>query len=345
MMPLEHRSSPHSTTSNKTDRMMLLVLIALLPALCVRTFCFGWGTPITLLWCSLIALGSEAVLLALRRRAPLFYLRDKSALVTAWLLALSLPPDLPWWCSLIGTSFAMVFGKHIYGGLGQNPFNPAMLGYVLLLISFPLPMSSWSPADGTGHPWLTFSDSLQLIFLGKPIDGWTMATPLDLLRNNNTLTLPELWSTHRQLSGLVGPGWLPVNLACLAGGLWLLKKKVIQWQAPVGMLAGLAIMSLIFWNGSGSASRGSPLFHWFSGGTMLCAFFIVTDPVSGTSTRRGQLLFGLGAGLLTYTIRAFGGYPDALAFATLLMNMSAPAMDYWIRPRTLGHGPHLKERR
>ena len=344
-MPLTLRSSPHSTGAQSTGHMMRLVLMALMPALVVRSLCFGWGTLIQLLWCSLVAVGAEAVLLRLRQRAPVFYLRDASALVTAALLALSLPPGLPWWCSLIGTAFAIVFGKQLYGGLGNNPFNPAMLGYVLLLISFPLQMSTWPAPAGTGQPYQPLLDSLYQIFGGQAVDGWTMATPLDLVRNNTSLTMDELRAAHSQLSGLAGTGWMAVNLACLAGGLWLLRKKVIAWQAPLGMLTGLGLLSLLFWNGRGSGSHGSPLFHWLSGGTMLGAFFIVTDPVSGPASRRGQWLFGLGVGLLTYVIRAFGGYPDALAFATLLMNMTAPAMDYWIRPRTLGHGRHLQEKR
>ncbi len=128
-----------------------------------------------------------------------------------------------------------------------------------------------------------------------------------------------------------------VNLAFLAGGLFLLWRKLFTWHAPVGMLGGLFVMSLLFWNGSGSDSHGSPLLHLFSGATMLGAFFIVTDPVSGATSNRGRLVFGIGVGVLTYVIRAWGGYPDGLAFAVLLMNLAAPTIDAFTRPRTYGH--------
>ena len=128
-----------------------------------------------------------------------------------------------------------------------------------------------------------------------------------------------------------------VNLTFLAGGLFLLQQKVIRWQAPVGMLGALFAASLLCWNGSGSDSNGSPLLHLFSGATMLGAFFIVTEPVSGPDSARGRLYFGIGVGLLTYAIRTWGGYPDGLAFAVLLMNLAAPTIDYYTRPRSYGH--------
>ena len=336
-MALIRQTSPHTLGSNKTSHIMGLVLIALIPAMIAQTWLFGWGVIINILWCSLVALGAEALILTLRKRPLRFYLKDCSALVTAWLLAMSLPTTAPWWLSLLGVSFAIIFGKQLYGGMGYNPFNPAMLGYVLLLVSFPQEMTSWMAPQGSGITPASLGDNLAMIFTGTAVDGWTMATPLDIVRENRSLTMAELWKQTPQLSGMTGIGWFWTNLAFLVGGCYLLKEKVISWQAPVGMLAALAILSLLFWNGTGSESHGSPVFHLFSGATMMGAFFIVTDPVSCATSNRGRLLFGLGVGSLTYVIRAWGGYPDGVAFATLLMNMSAPAIDYWTQPRTYGH--------
>jgi len=274
-------------------------------------------------------------MLHLRKRPLAVFLKDGSALVTAVLLALALPPYAPWWLSLLASAFALVFGKHLYGGLGQNPFNPAMLGYVVVLVSFPLEMTCWpSPDAGLG-----LVDGLSRILgLGAPPpDAWAGATALDVLKNNHSLTIDELVTQSTAFGHVGGRGVELVNLAFLAGGLFLLWRKLFTWHAPLGMLGGLFVMSLLFWNGSGSDSHGSPLFHLFSGAAMLGAFFIVTDPVSGATSNRGRLVFGLGVGIVTYVIRAWGGYPDGVAFAVLLMNLAAPTIDYYTRPRTYGH--------
>jgi electron transport complex protein RnfD len=160
---------------------------------------------------------------------------------------------------------------------------------------------------------------------------------LDALKVNKSLTMDELWAQNPAFGYLGGAATEAVNLAFLAGGLYLLHKRLFTWHAPVGMLAGLAVMSLLFWNGSGSDSNGSPLFHLLTGATMLGAFFIVTDPVSGATSNLGRLIFGIGVGVLVYVIRAWGGYPDGVAFAVLLMNLAAPTIDYYTRPRTYGH--------
>ncbi|MTI13835.1 electron transport complex subunit RsxD [Sansalvadorimonas verongulae] len=336
-MALIRQTSPHASGKNHTNHIMRMVIVALVPALFVQMWFFGWGALVNVLWCSVVALGAEAFVLTLRKRPLAFYLKDGSALVTAWLLAMAIPPGSPWWLTFVGVSFAIIFGKQLYGGMGQNPFNPAMLAYVLLLISFPVEMTSWLAPQGAGVDPMGLTDSLQAIFAGHSIDGWTMATPLDVVRENKSLTMAELWTEKPQLDGLTGIGWVWVNLAFLAGGLFLLKQKIISWHAPVGMLAALGVMSLLFWNGTGSGSHGSPIFHLLSGAAMMGAFFIVTDPVSGATSNKGRLIFGAGVGILTYIIRVWGGYPDGVAFATLLMNMAAPAIDYWTQPRTYGH--------
>ena len=332
-MALPRITSPHATGNQRTQRVMLQVLLATVPAVLVLTWLFGIGTLVNLLWASLVALGCEAAILAIRKRPITFYLKDGSALVTAVLLALALPPYAPWWLTLIAVGFAIIFGKQLYGGLGQNPFNPAMLGYVVVLISFPLPMTTWPAPHSVGmlagieHIWGL--DSLP--------DGWSQATALDSLKLNKSLTVDELWAQNPAFGRFGGQGVEWVNLAFLLGGLYLLKQKLISWHAPVGMLAALAVMSLLFWNGSGSDSNGSPLFHLLTGATMLGAFFIVTDPVSGATSQLGRIIFGAGVGVLVYIIRTWGGYPDGMAFAVLLMNLTAPTIDYYSRPRTYGH--------
>lgn len=334
-MALPRISSPHVSGANRTQKVMLQVLAALAPGALALIALYGVGTLFNLLWCSAVALGSEALMLRLRQRPIEVFLKDGSALVTAVLLALALPPYAPWWLSLIATAFALVFGKHLYGGLGQNPFNPAMLGYVVVLVSFPLEMTRWpSPNASLG----LFDGLARILGLGAPPpDAWAGATALDVLKNNHSLTLDELVAQSTAFGHVGGKGVELVNLAFLAGGLYLLWRKLFTWHAPAGMLGALFVMSLLFWNGSGSNSHGSPLFHLFSGASMLGAFFIVTDPVSGATSTRGRLVFGIGVGLITYVIRAWGGYPDGVAFAVLLMNLAAPTIDYYTRPRTYGH--------
>mgnify|MGYP003471380755 FL=1 len=332
-MSLSRITSPHAKGSNRTQRVMLLVAAACAPGALALTWLFGIGTLVNLLWASLVALAVEAAILKIRQRPISFYLSDGSALVTAVLLALALPPYAPWWLTLVAVGFAIVFGKQLYGGLGQNPFNPAMLGYVVVLISFPVEMTSWPKPHSVG-----MLEGLQQIFgLASLPDGWSQATALDSLKTNKSLTMEELWATNPAFGSLGCSAVEWVNAAFLLGGLFLLHKRLISWHAPLGMLAALSIMSLLFWNGSGSDSNGSPLFHLFSGATMLGAFFIVTDPVSGATSNRGRVIFGAGVGILVYIIRTWGGYPDGVAFAVLLMNLTAPTIDYYSRPRTYGH--------
>ncbi|WP_278349152.1 RnfABCDGE type electron transport complex subunit D [Stutzerimonas kunmingensis] len=331
-MALPRITSPHAKGPSRTQRVMLLVLAATLPGVIVLTWLYGAGTLINMAWACAAALGFEAAILKLRQRPVGFFLSDGSVLVTAVLLALALPPYSPWWLTLIATGCAVVFGKQLYGGLGQNPFNPAMIGYVVVLISFPVEMTTWPVPHSVG-----LGAGLQHILgIASLPDGWTQATALDVVKVNKSLTIDELWS-NPAFGHFGGIGSEVVNLAFLAGGLFLLHKRLFSWHAPVGMLAALVVMSLVFWNGSGSDSNGSPLFHLLSGATMLGAFFIVTDPVSSATSPLGRLIFGVGVGILVYVIRAWGGYPDGVAFGVLLMNLAAPTIDYYTRPRTYGH--------
>ncbi|MCY1523147.1 Electron transport complex subunit RsxD [compost metagenome] len=200
-----------------------------------------------------------------------------------------------------------------------------MLGYALALVAFPAQLNQW-PAPGQ-HTGLL--DALQQVlgFGDGMADGWSQATALDSLKHNDRLTIDELFAGHFAFGGFGGRGTEWVNLGFLLGGLLLLQRKVIRWHTPMGFLASLFVISLLCWNGSGSDSNGSPLFHLFSGATMLGAFFIATEPVSGAGSDRARLLFGVGAGLLVYLIRTWGGYADGVAFAVLLMNLLVPTLD------------------
>lgn len=333
-------TSPHTHRPLSTSQVMLQVALATLPGLAALTYFFGWGTIVNIFWAIVVALVSEAIVLKLRNKPIGFFLKDYSAVVTAVLLALAIPPTAPWWLTLVGVSFAIIVAKHLYGGLGSNPFNPAMVGYVLLLISFPVEMTSWLPAVGTeAATQLSVAQSLS-VFLSSTVDGnsvdaYTMATPLDTYRTyqgnfdalNNASVLKGM---------MAGIGWEWVNVAFLIGGLYLVARKIITWHIPVAMLLTIAVMALLFGAGDPDSYPG-PLFHLLSGGTMLGAFFIATDPVSAATSNRGKLIYGAGIGLFIYIIRSWGGYPDAVAFSVLLMNLCAPTIDYYTQPRTYGH--------
>ncbi|MEH6637775.1 MAG: electron transport complex subunit RsxD [Porticoccaceae bacterium] len=344
-MALTQVTSPHTSEGASTSWVMQQLLLATLPGMAALTWYFGWGTLINITLACITAISCEAAILKLRKRPVMFYLRDCSALVTAVLLGLALPPLAPWWLVITGTAFAMIMAKHLYGGLGYNPFNPAMVGYVVLLISFPVAMTMW-PAprpllpEGVDVPSLW--SSLQIVFpilAAEPIDAFTMATPLDVFKQNTGQLVEQFYKSEALFvqGDLAGIGWETVNLAFLAGGIYLLARRIFTWHAPVAMLSTLALMTWFCFDGGSSASKGPLSLHLLSGATMLGAFFIVTDPVTSAVSNRGRLIYGSLIGLLVFVIRAWGNYPDALAFAVLLMNFAAPFIDYYTVPRTYGH--------
>jgi electron transport complex protein RnfD len=320
--------SPLEAPDERLQQAMKLVLLALLPGLLALFWLYGWGVLINLILAVTTALIVEAIATRLRRQPLQPTLSDGSAIVSATLLAMALPPYCPWWLTVTAVAAGLLFGKHLYGGVGKNPFNPAMLGFALAMVMFAQPMTHW-PAHG-----LDLTTSFQQVFyIGQAPDAWVQATALDSLRINKSLTMDELFASDSAFGRFGGRGVEWVNLAFFAGGLFLLQRRVIAWHAPVGMLASLFVISLLCWNGSGSDSHGSPLFHLLSGATMLGAFFIITEPVSGARTALARLLFGVGVGLLTYLIRTWGGYPDGVAFAVLLMNLCVPALERFAASR------------
>jgi electron transport complex protein RnfD len=342
-------SSPHNHVQNETSALMRLVIYATFPGILAQWYFFGWGNIIHISLAVATALVAEFTVLSLREKKIQPQLLDGSAMLTAVLIGISLPAIAPWWITVIGTLFAIIVVKQLYGGLGHNPFNPAMAAYVMLLISFPVQMTSWQPPLILMNLPLDFFDTLSVILSGYSlegysveqlrthIDGFTMATPLDTVKTNLTLgqTIQESM-TNPVVGENFGLGWEWINAGFLLGGLFLLAKKAIHWTTPVSFLSSLFICTLIafLWSHDTNAST---LFHWFNGACMLGAFFILTDPVSGATSVKGRLIFGALAGFLVFIIRKEGGYPDAIAFAVLLCNMAAPLIDQYTRPRTYGH--------
>ena len=342
-MAFKQITSPHAHASQNTSKVMQLVVWATVPGLIALTYHFGWGSLINVVLATATAVIAEAAVLQLRGRSIAFYLRDYSAVLTAVLLGLALPPLAPWWVVVVGTLFSIVIAKQLYGGLGYNPFNPAMVGYVILLISFPIQLTTWiTPLallpDGVSHPGII--ESLSIVFAGlNPADGVTGATPLDSFKFSDGLLVDQIYAQNPLFSqaGFAGVGWEWVNVGFLIGGLILLGSKIFTWHGPVAMLGAIAVMSILFWDGGSSDSPGSALMHLFSGASMMGAFFIMTDPVSSAASNRGRLIYGALIGVLVYLIRAWGNYPDAVAFAVLLANFAAPFIDNYTLPRTYGH--------
>jgi electron transport complex protein RnfD len=335
--------APHFPPQTTVARVMLQVILALVPAVVAHVWYFGPGILVQIILAAGFAVAFEAASLTVRRKPVRLFLGDYSALLTAILFALCLPPLAPWWIALTGMFFAIVIAKHLFGGLGHNPFNPAMVGYVVVLISFPQAMTAWLEPAAIAEYAPGLADTLLAIATGAaPADlSWdavTGATPLDAIRTSvatgRTITEARQLPIFGDFGGL---GWEWIANWYAIGGLWLLWRRVIGWQVPVTMIGTVLFLGLAAWLADPS-SNPAPLQHVFSGALIVGAFFIATDPVSGCTSARGRLVFGAGVGVITLVIRRWGGYPDGVAFAVLLMNMFAPLIDRYTRPRIFGHG-------
>ena len=338
--------SPFILDRSSVTQVMAWVLAALLPAIAAYVWLFGPGILVTLSIATVTALAAEAAMLKARGYPAKPFLMDLSAIVTAWLLALSLPSLAPWWLVVTGTLFAIVVAKHLYGGLGQNIFNPAMVGYAVLIVSFPVQMTHWAGPLELTTTHLDLAQSAAVIFGGdvskSTLDAVTMATPLDSLRTGllRQLTVDEVM-TEPIFGRFGGTGFEWLAAAFLLGGLVLWALRIISWHVPLTFLAGVWLTAgfLHFYD---AGRFGAPWFHLFAPSVMLGAFFIATDPVTGATTPRGKLIFGLGAGFLTMAIRTWGGFPDGVAFAILLMNVCAPLIDQYTQPRVYGETKKTK---
>jgi electron transport complex protein RnfD len=290
---------------NSTSQMMRHLIYALILGIMVQFYFYGWSVIVQIGLAITTALFFEALVLKLRKKDLILKtIFDGSAIVTALLLALAIPSIASWWVIVLGIFFAIIFGKHLYGGLGHNPFNPAMLAYVFLLVSFPLEMTRWQ-----SEFFMPLLDAFKTVFLNIPIDAITSATQLEKFVDKYSASFF-------------------INLAFLVGGLYLLARKVIYWHIPTATLLSISIFAFIF--------NLDVSFHLLTGATMLGAFFIATDPVTAATTVRGRLIFGVLCGFIVIIIRKFGNYPDGFAFAILLANLCVPMIDYYSQSKILG---------
>ncbi len=296
---------------NSTGRIMLWVILACMPGLFIQTYYFGYATLLSATIAMLTALLAESVVLSLRGKKVRVRLRDNSA------LAICLPPSAPWWITVVGTAFAIIVAKQLYGGVGHNLFNPAMVGYAVLLVSFPLQMTHWPPPA-------------YLV-----VDAWSQATPLEAwrtgIRTQADVVSPSLFSDL-----LATQAWPWINMGFLAGGLLLLWRRIIHWHIPFSFLLSLTASATTGWL-MAPENCAPPWLHLFSGATMCGAFFIATDPVSAACSPQGRLIYGGLIGFLIWLIRVYGGWPDAVAFAVLIANISVPLIDHYTQPRVYGY--------
>ncbi len=333
-------ASPHALSEGSIGNVMFKVILALVPA----TFCGFWffGLPALSLWLVTVlsAMLGEAACLRLMGKPVSANLFDGSALLTGWLLAMSLPPWAPWWIGVVGGLFATVIGKQVFGGVGQNLFNPAMVARVALLVSFPVQMTSWvAPLSGTLAPG--FFETLQITFGGTPLpDAMASASLLGHAKTELSRGV-DLFHTFTQGLPTSFTGMRPGSMGetavflIAAGGIALMFLRVISWHIPVSMLCAIALPAAIA-HGVNPARFLDAGTHLLSGAAVLGAFFIATDYVSSPTSALGQILFGAGCGLLTWLIRTYGGYPEGVAFAILIMNALTPAIDRFVRPRVYG---------
>ena len=350
-MKFERREAPHWAPGTSVAWQMLQVLAALAPAAAAHVWYFGPGLVFNLLVAAIFAVAGEALVMWLRGRPPATALSDYSALVTAALLAFALPSLTPWWVTATGALFGVVVAKHLYGGIGFNIFNPAMAGYVVILVAFPMHLNLWvAPRMGDlDYQTLTFAQTLWFTLTGNlpdalSFDAVSRATPLDLMKTGlaGMETVPEI-RANPVMGDFGGRGWEWIGNFLAVGGFWLMIRGIVRWHIPVGVGLGLLVPATLTYLVDSSTHPG-PGFHLFAGASILCAFFIATDPVSAATSPKGRFIYGLGIGFLIYAIRTWGSYADGVAFAVLIMNMAVPAIDYLTRPRIVGHAARSETR-
>ncbi len=370
MIPMTflRKSSPHMRRGVSTPVIMLMVLAALLPAAAVHILCFGWGLMWNLLFCTLWASLLEAGVSVLRGRHPLSGLRDFSLQVTVWLYCLAIPPYISLWMTILGVTFAVLIVKHAFGGLGQNTFNPAMAGFIFLLISVPAAMGGWVAPSARNLEIYSPGNAFQMILMdhndikknlimsnnsriqeeadtaraAAAADGATYATPLNRFREIFSYAgivhyVPDLdqgWTLETH-------GGVILSLAYALGGIFLIVTGFISAAQPLAFLISVYASGVVV-NMLGVGNNFTTISDWehlFIGSTMCGAFFIITDPVSSPTSLRGRIISAAIIGMVTVAIRTFGSYPDAIAFAALLGNSINPLINKLTRPRRFGDTP------
>jgi len=315
--------SPHIHTGDSTQKIMYRVVYAMIPALLWSVFVFGLDALRVTLIAVVACLAFEYIVQKyLMKIKPT--VTDGSALITGILLAFNVPSNIPWWIIVVGAMASIGLGKLSFGGLGSNIFNPALVGRVFLLISFPVQMTSWPVNKMSG------------------IDAVTSATPLGIIKEglNNGVSVSEIYSklptpTDMFIGNIEGSLGEISALFLILGGIYLLIKKVITWHIPVSIIATAAIMSAIFWLVNPDLYI-NPVYHILTGGLMLGAIYMATDMVSSPMTPKAQLIYGVGIGVLTILIRFFGAYPEGISFAILIMNAMVPLLNRYIKPKRFG---------
>jgi Na+-translocating ferredoxin:NAD+ oxidoreductase subunit D len=318
--------SPHIYGSDTVNKMMYGVMIALIPAFFFSMYIFGLNALLVILVAVFSCLATEFLIQKFIMRT-LVRISDGSAILTGILLAFNLPSSLPFWMVALGSIFAIGIGKMVYGGLGNNPFNPALVGRVFLLISFPVQMTSWP---------------LPLQLRINSLDAITGATPLGIvkegLKNGQVMPdiLQKLPDTSRLFFGMMGGSLGEISaVALLIGFAWLLYRKIITWHIPAVIFATVFIFTGILWL-IDPLHNASPVFHLLTGGLMLGAIFMATDLVTSPMNKKGMIIYAVGIGLLTVVIRVYGAYPEGVSFAILIMNAFVPLINKYIRPKRFG---------
>ena len=331
----EHRlklqAAPLLKQSMTTGQTMRDVLLALLPATLAGLWYFGLGALLVLIASIAGAMLTEWLFSPAESRMQ--RLSDNTALLTGLLLGLTLPPALPLWMAFIGGAASIGLGKLIWGGMGQNLFNPALVGRAFLLATFPIAMTTWSPQSGPTEFFQIYASNLAAPFMQSVYDGISAATPLGLMKFEQQST--GLWAlVSGNTSGCIGE---TSGLLLLLGGLYLLLRRDLDWRIPAGILGTVALFSTTLYIVDSTHYPG-PLFSVFSGGLLRGAIFMATDPVTSPLTPRGTWIFAVGIGVLVVLIRAYGGFPEGVMYAILLMNAATPLIDRYTQPRVFGKG-------
>ncbi|MBU1238215.1 RnfABCDGE type electron transport complex subunit D [Myxococcota bacterium] len=323
-------NSPHVHDNSSIQKIMWNVFLALIPATFVSVYAFGFQAARVIAVSTIAAVVFEYIALLFMKRdwRACF---DGSAAVTGLLLGLTLPSNISTGIILIGSFVAIIIAKQVFGGLGHNPFNPALTARVFLLIAFPGPLTTWPLPRG-----LENASKFMGVATTKVADAVTTATPLGAIKQNAVQAMPNI-NINDLVFGLQTPGSIGEisALALLLGGIWLLYKKIITWHIPVAVIASVGFVALITWR-IDPKHYADPFFHFFAGGLFIGAFFMATDYVTAPIFSTGKLIYGAGVGLLTIIIRLWGGYPEGISFAILIMNAVTPLLDRWTVPKPFG---------